>query len=159
MDLPALTTADARRVYCIYPVSGNYTSYQRNLLYLATAFALLGHAHEWLTAGTLAFIVPYSSTAAVHGIALALDGGAEHDGDLFAVGVVVRWALYTSFACALFFPRLRDRHFVLLSSWTALLVVSNLVQVFAPPVAGQEHGRLDRAVPPGRGRSVVCPLC
>lgn len=153
MDLPASTTAGARRVYCVYPVSGNYTSYQRNLLYLATAFALLGHAHEWLTAGTLAFIAAYSSTAAVHGMALAFDGGGQHDGDLFAAGVVVRWALYTSFACAVFFPRLRDRHFGLLACWSFLLVVSNFVQAFAlPRLVRDMDGSIVLSVRDGGGR-------
>ncbi|KAJ0109359.1 uncharacterized protein J7T55_000284 [Diaporthe amygdali] len=131
MNLSASTTTEARRVYCVYPVSGNYTSFQRSLFYLTTAFALFGHAHEWLTAGALAFAVSYSSTAAVHGIALALQREPQYDGDIDAVGCIVPWATYASFACALFCPRLLGRNLApLVHSWTCLLVACNLALAF-----------------------------
>ncbi|KAI7782061.1 uncharacterized protein LA080_013869 [Diaporthe eres] len=94
MDLPASTAAEeARRVHCVYPVSRSYTGLQRNLFHLTTALALLGHEHEWLTAGALAFTVSYSSTAAVHGLALAFQGDLHRDGDTLAAGAVVQWAI------------------------------------------------------------------
>lgn len=149
MDLSASNTIieQARRVYCVYPISGTYTSPQRNLFYLTTAFALLGHAHEWLTAGCLAFTLSYSSTAAVHGLALALlqgyggDGHHGHghhllhrDGDVFAVDAVVQWAMYASFVCALLCPRLLGRHLVVLvRGWCSLLVAARLALTFSTP--------------------------
>lgn len=135
MDLPAPDTVeDARRVFCVYPVSGTYTSLQRSLFYLTTAFALFGHAHEWLTAACLAFTVSYSSTAAVHGLALAFQGDIHHDGDIFAVLLVVEWALYASFVCALFCPRLLGRNLALLvNSWCFLLVAGHLALLFNSP--------------------------
>ncbi|KAK7711911.1 hypothetical protein SLS64_005182 [Diaporthe eres] len=135
MDLPVSTTAgDARRVHCVYPVSGTYTSPQRNLFHLTTALALLGHEHEWLTAGALAFTVSYSSTAAVHGLALAFQGDLHRDGDTLAAGAVVQWAMYASLACALFCPRLLGRNLALLvNAWAFLLVASHLALVLNSP--------------------------
>lgn len=139
MDLPASTnTEEARRVFCVYPVSGNYTSFQRNLFYITTALALLGHAHEWLTAACLAFAVSYSSTAAIYALALAFFQGGDsllhHDGDIIAVDVVVNWALYASLVCALFCPRLLDRNLdVLVGAWCLLLAAAHLALVFSSP--------------------------
>lgn len=138
MDLPASTTTEeARRVFCVYPVSGTYTSFQRILFYLTTALALLGHAHEWLTAACLAFTVLYSSTAAIHGLALALfqgDSPLHHDSDFLAVDAIVSWALYASIACALFFPQLLGRNlYVLVRAWCVLLAAAHLALVFNSP--------------------------
>lgn len=99
MDLPAsATTEEARRVFCVYPVSGTYTSFQRSLFYLTTALALLGHSHEWLTAACLAFTVSYSSTAAIHALALAPfqgDSLLHHDSDFLAVDLRLFLAVVT----------------------------------------------------------------
>lgn len=134
MDLPA-STEEARRVFCVYPVSGTYTSFQRSLFYLTTALALLGHSHEWLTAACLAFTVSYSSTAAIHGLALALFQADLHrDGDTLAVDVIVAWAMYASFVCALFCPRLLGRNLaVLVNAWCFLLVAAHLALVLSSP--------------------------
>lgn len=138
MDLPASTTTEeVRRVFCVYPVSGTYTSFQRSLFYLTTAVALLGHAHEWLTAACLAFAVSYSSTAAIHGLALALfqgDSLLHHDSDFLAVDVIVHWALYASIVCALFCPQLLGRNlYVLVGAWCVLLAAAHLAVVFSSP--------------------------
>lgn len=124
-------------MFCVYPISGTYTSLQRNLFYITTALALLGHAHEWLTAACLAFTVSYSSTAAIHGLALALfqgDSPLHHDSDFLAVGAIVSWALYASIVCALFCPQLLGRNlYVLVRAWCALLAAAHLALVLSSP--------------------------
>lgn len=135
MDLLASnTTEEARRVFCIYPISGAYTSFQRDLFYLTTTIDLLGHAHEWLTAGCLAFAVSYSSTAATHGLALAFQGDCHRDGDALAVDIIVWWAIWASFLCSLFYPWLLYRKLALLArTWNCLLVTTHLALLFNSP--------------------------
>ncbi|KAM0809507.1 putative SGNH hydrolase-type esterase domain-containing protein [Seiridium cardinale] len=84
---------EANRVFCVYPISGNYTVYQRTLFWLSLAFALLGQAHSWLTASAFAFAVTYSTTAAIHGIILVFQKDIQYDGDIFAVDAIVAWAI------------------------------------------------------------------
>lgn len=135
MDLPApAASEEARRVYCVYPISGSYTSSQRYLLCLTTALALLGHSHEWLTAACFSFTVSYSSAAAAHAIALAFQADIHHDGDIFAVDLIVQWASYASIVCALFCPRLLGRSVSQLAwAWSLLLVASRLALAVSCP--------------------------
>lgn len=135
MDLLAPnTTEEARRVFCIYPISGTYTKFQRDLFYLTTALALLGHAHEWLTAGCLAFAVSYSSTAAIHSLALAFQGDCHRDADMLAVDIIVWWAMWASLLCSLFYPLLLYRKLALLSrTWNCLVVTAHLALLFNGP--------------------------
>ncbi|KAI1878516.1 uncharacterized protein JN550_000698 [Neoarthrinium moseri] len=129
-----LMDVEVKQVFCVYPISGNYTIYQRTLFWVALAFALLGQTHGWLAASAFGFAVTYSTTAAVHGFILAFQGEVQCDGDIFVVDAIITRALHISIICALICPRLFNKSLALLvNGWFLLLGASHMALAFNTP--------------------------
>ena len=125
---------EAQRVWCIYPISGNYTSFQRILFLLVIAFVLFGKFHECLKAAALGFAVSYSAVAAIHGLFLVFQQNPQYDGDIFAVNQIIQVAKFASILCFLFRPVLLNRNLSLLvNTWMYLLVASDLALSLTMP--------------------------
>jgi hypothetical protein len=55
---------------CVYPISGSYDLLTRILFYLLLVFALLYRRHTWVAIAALGTAMTYSTTTAVHALAL-----------------------------------------------------------------------------------------
>jgi hypothetical protein len=82
-------TYDAKRIICVYPLSGQYSLLNRLLYYALIIVAVFGHSHLWLVTGPLAYVMTYSSTAAVHAVIMA---GVSKNG-LFDIDALGAWAV------------------------------------------------------------------
>jgi hypothetical protein len=58
-------------IVCIYPISGQCCLLYRCLFSALRLFAVKGQKWFWPSAGALAYIKNYSSTAAIHAVILA----------------------------------------------------------------------------------------
>lgn len=92
-------TYDANRILCVYPMSGQYSLLNRLLYYALIVFAVVLHSHPWLVAGPLAYIMTYSSTAAVHALIMA----AVSKSGLLDIDVLGTWAII-SIGCLAVLP-------------------------------------------------------
>jgi len=93
-------------VTCTYSVSGVYTRFQRILFYFAMVFTFCARFHEWLTAFGIALIVTYSTTAALHGMALSFQQNVGTDLDYFAIIATLEPGLIGGTAFALYYPQI-----------------------------------------------------
>ncbi|TPX11067.1 uncharacterized protein E0L32_007928 [Thyridium curvatum] len=117
----------ANRVWCVYPISGCYTSLQRHLFWVVCAFVLFGHAHEWLTRAAIGFAASYSAAAAAHQVLLAFQAGPQHDADIFATDQVTQTSMLMLVAVALFCPGLvRRTPLVMVMGWVGLVFAAHL---------------------------------
>ncbi|OBT61982.1 hypothetical protein VE03_08641 [Pseudogymnoascus sp. 23342-1-I1] len=92
-------TYDANRILCVYPLSGQYSLLNRLLYYALIIFAVAGHSHPWLVTGPLAYIMTYSSTAAVHALIMAI----VSENGLLDIDVLGTWAII-SIGCLAVLP-------------------------------------------------------
>jgi hypothetical protein len=92
-------TYDANRILCVYPLSGQYSLLNRLLYYALIVFAVVGHSHPWLVTGPLAYIMTYSSTAAVHALIMAV----VSEKGLLDIDVLGTWAII-SIGCLAVLP-------------------------------------------------------
>lgn len=92
-------TYDANRILCVYPLSGQYSLLNRLLYYALIVFAVVGHSHPWLVTGPLAYIMTYSSTAAVHALIMAV----VSEKSLLDIDVLGTWAII-SIGCLAVLP-------------------------------------------------------
>jgi hypothetical protein len=92
-------TYDANRILCVYPLSGQYSLLNRLLYYALIVFAVVGHSHPWLVTGPLAYIMTYSSTAAVHALIMAV----VSENGLLDIDVLGTWAII-SIGCLAVLP-------------------------------------------------------
>ncbi|OBT77577.1 hypothetical protein VF21_04549 [Pseudogymnoascus sp. 05NY08] len=92
-------TYDANSILCVYPLSGQYSLLNRLLYYALTVFAVVGHSHPWLVTGPLAYIMTYSSTAAVHALIMAV----VSENGLLDIDVLGTWAII-SIGCLAVLP-------------------------------------------------------
>ncbi|KFZ14992.1 hypothetical protein V502_05822 [Pseudogymnoascus sp. VKM F-4520 (FW-2644)] len=92
-------TYDANRILCVYPLSGQYSLLNRLLYYALIVFAVVGHSHPWLVTGPLAYIMTYSSTAAVHALIMAV----VSENSLLDIDVLGTWAII-SIGCLAVLP-------------------------------------------------------
>ncbi|KFY70852.1 hypothetical protein V499_08912 [Pseudogymnoascus sp. VKM F-103] len=92
-------TYDANRILCVYPLSGQYSLLNRLLYYALIVFAVVGHSHPWLVTGPLAYIMTYSSTAAVHALIMAI----VSEKGLLDIDVLGTWAII-SIGCLAVLP-------------------------------------------------------
>ncbi|KFY04792.1 hypothetical protein V491_09261 [Pseudogymnoascus sp. VKM F-3775] len=92
-------TYDSNRILCVYPLSGQYSLLNRLLYYALIVFAVVGHSHPWLITGPLAYIMTYSSTAAVHALIMAV----VSENSLLDIDVLGTWAII-SIGCLAVLP-------------------------------------------------------
>ena len=97
------------QVWCIYPVSGAYTRFQRILSATIIMFVLFFQLHNWLTAAGVAFLAAASTTAAIHAVILSFDPAVSYDADYMALSVVLQSAAFSALLCMMFSPRFLDR--------------------------------------------------
>lgn len=83
-------------VWCVYPVSGAYTQFQRILFWGVIILILLFQSHTWLTAGAIAFAVTYSVTASVHAVFLGPQARSAYDADLFGWETVLQSSIFAA---------------------------------------------------------------
>ncbi len=115
-------------VTCVYSVSGLYTRFQRILFYAALIFTFAVRFHEWLTAVGIAFVITYSSTTAIHAIALSSQPNIGTDLDQLAVWIILQHAVFGGANFALYAPQVINIDPTLLYySWTILLTVAIIV--------------------------------
>lgn len=115
---------------CVYPISGMYTLFQRILLYIILGFIFTVRMHDWLTAGAIAYAMTYSSTAAIHGLALVFQKHSAQDFDLSAIQAVTAPSFVAAIVFLFWTPRFpywRPRP--LLTAWATLLGIAILSMV------------------------------
>jgi hypothetical protein len=110
-------------VWCVYPISGIYTQFQRILFWVVIILVLFFQFHPWLTAGAVAFAATYSVTASVHAAILSPKTSSAYDADLLAVQYILQSSISASLLCLLFSPRLFKKDVTLLYIWWCLLVL------------------------------------
>lgn len=115
------------QVWCIYPVSGAYTRFQRILSVIIIVFVLFFQVHNWLTAAGVAFLAASSTTAAMHAIILSFDPAASYDADFLALAIVLQLAEFSSLLCMMFSPRFLDRNAKkFYYCWLMLMIIASL---------------------------------
>ena len=67
-----MTYFDTQWIECAYPISGSYSPTPRYIYYAFILIALFGRKSTWLTNAALGLVMTFSSTAAFHGIILAI---------------------------------------------------------------------------------------
>ncbi|KAK8063394.1 hypothetical protein PG996_008046 [Apiospora saccharicola] len=100
------TAITIEQYWCVYPISGQYTRFQRILFYIAILFAFFTRFHHWLSSGALMFVVLYTITTAIHAIPLYLQPNVGCDSDSFAVPVVLYTAVGCSYVTVTFSPKI-----------------------------------------------------
>jgi hypothetical protein len=134
MDNATSIIAESYRVWCVYPISGIYTRFQRILFGVVMVFILFCQFHDWLTAGAIGFALSYSATSAIHAILMSFQRDLAYDTDILAVDVIVQTALYGFIMSMLFCPRIlnRDAQYIYFG-WLILLSFSKLTLIFNSP--------------------------
>ena len=66
------TLFDTQWINCYYPISEGYARTPRTLFYILVFISIVLRGHEWLAGAALASVMTYSSTAAIHALALAV---------------------------------------------------------------------------------------
>lgn len=57
-------------VNCVYGLSGSYAATTRYIYYSLIILIVLAHRQGWILSAAIGFVMTYSSTAAIHGLAL-----------------------------------------------------------------------------------------
>jgi hypothetical protein len=134
MDNATSIIAESYRVWCVYPISGIYTRFQRILFGVVMVFILFYQFHDWLTAWAVGFALSYSATSAIHAILINFQHDLAYDADIIALNVIVRNALYGSIMCMLFCPRILNWNGqYIYFGWSILLSFSRLMLMFNSP--------------------------
>lgn len=104
-DTTVYTTEYYWWAYCLYPVSGIYTRFQRILFYLILGFIFCSRFHKWLALIGIVYFVGLTGIAACHGIGLGLQDNIGLDADNLALTVILQVAGTASLIFALYPPR------------------------------------------------------
>ncbi|KIV84087.1 hypothetical protein PV11_06061 [Exophiala sideris] len=71
------TQAPTDEIICVYSTSGQYCLLNRILFYALLVFATISQKWTWLSIGSLAYIMNFSGTAAIHAIVLVATRGGQ----------------------------------------------------------------------------------
>ena len=116
-------------VWCVHPISGTYTQFQRLLFWVVIIVILFFQFHQWLIAGSIALAATYSFTASIHSVALGIHKSSASDGDLLALQVILQSSIIASLLCVIFCPRLFRQNIRQFWIWWCLLVfLARLIQ-------------------------------
>lgn len=116
-------------VWCVHPISGMYTQFQRILFWVIIIQVLFFQFHQWLVVGSIALAATYSFTASIHAVALGTHGNSSSDGDLMALQVILQSSIFASLLCLLFCPRLFKRNIEQFwIYWCLLIFLARLIQ-------------------------------
>ena len=118
-------------VWCVFPVSGAYTQFQRILFWVVTLLALFCQFHDWLTASLIAFAITSSVTAAVHSIILGTQKSSSYDADLLVLEDILQSSIFATLLFILFSPRLFKKDVTTLYwGWCLLTFVARMVMQY-----------------------------
>lgn len=128
------TERSAPLVWCAYPVTGMYTQAFRILLWAVFALLVLPY-HIWISPLVLGFNLTYIITTTVHAVVLGAAVNSAHDTDVFAIQVVLQFAIYASLLLLLFSPKIfsRDVAPFIVASCYCLLIPRMVMQYGAIP--------------------------
>ncbi|PSN70847.1 hypothetical protein BS50DRAFT_618042 [Corynespora cassiicola Philippines] len=118
-------------VACAYAISGMYCEPQRALLYFCCAYMFFLRFSKWITMTAAAYIMIFSTTAALHIIILSLDSEWTIDLDIVAAPLIVYTSLTTGVCMVLFTPHnAKMRVKVVIYIWIGFLLVAACVSWF-----------------------------
>jgi hypothetical protein len=131
-DYPGLTPLE---IWCVHPVSGLYTQFQRELFAVVILILLFFQFHPWLTAGALLYAVTYSVIATLHGFFLAVRSNSMWDADLFATQNLTQLSIYATLIIVAFSPRILDQDATIFYLvWCCLMFLSRNIVAAATSV-------------------------
>jgi hypothetical protein len=108
-------------VWCVYPISGAYTQFQRILFWAVIAVIVAFQFYPWLTRGAIAFAALYSFIASLHAVFLSLKTNSVYDADLFALQIILQASSFGALLCLLFSSRILDGSAKKFFTWWCLL--------------------------------------
>ncbi|KAF2679083.1 hypothetical protein K458DRAFT_408349 [Lentithecium fluviatile CBS 122367] len=103
VDIDDLSAWKAR---CLYAVSGMYCKIQRILFYVVAILAFRFRFHRWLTVIDAGFLITYSTTAAIHGLALTFDPAIGRDSDYLVLTKLMYTYSYVATCFTFYAPRI-----------------------------------------------------
>ncbi|KAF2688104.1 hypothetical protein K458DRAFT_385674 [Lentithecium fluviatile CBS 122367] len=93
-------------VRCGYAISGMFCATQRLTVYIIAICIFCFRFHEWLTAVGTAYLVTYTVTTAIYGIALAADPAVGSDADFVRIGRLLTISVFMTFLFVRFAPHI-----------------------------------------------------
>ncbi|KAI1127028.1 hypothetical protein F5Y10DRAFT_293147 [Nemania abortiva] len=125
-----------RNVWCVYPISGTYTRFQRILFYIGIIIAFAFRFHAWLSAVAMGGVFVYSFVAAVHAIPMSVQASLGADADIIALSSIASTSLYCAVIARMYSPRFIGLNFNFLNhcwiffSVTAVLFLNVAIRRF-----------------------------
>ncbi|KAI0384464.1 hypothetical protein F5Y04DRAFT_230158 [Hypomontagnella monticulosa] len=142
--------------WCVYPISGVYTRFQRILLYVAIAFAFLTRFHHWISSSALMYVVIYTLTAAIHAIPLSVQENLGPDPDFLATQIIVMSAFCCSVMATIYSPKIFEIDVgALYTVWLWFLVVVMWIQALTASRFINSSGLYTVDVKGGQGMSAT----
>ncbi|KAJ8117856.1 hypothetical protein ONZ43_g4109 [Nemania bipapillata] len=112
MDDPVNETSILyQNIWCVYPISGTYTRFQRFMFYTTILVAFVFRFHQWLSSVAMGSVFVYSVVTAVHAIPLSTQPSLGADTDMIAVYSIVLTSLYCAVMARIYSPRFIGRNF------------------------------------------------
>ncbi|KAJ8133020.1 hypothetical protein O1611_g603 [Lasiodiplodia mahajangana] len=106
-----------QNIWCVYPLSGTYTRFQRFTFYATIVIAFVFRSQQWVSSVAMGSLFVYSAVAAVHAIPLSVQQSLGADTDIIAVFSIVLISLYCAIMARMYSPRFIGRNFNDFYNW------------------------------------------
>lgn len=113
--------------WCVYPVSGTYTRFQRILFHIVLLIVFAFRFHIWILLVCMGWLGIFTATTAIHATPFSIQAGLGVDPDVITAGGICQVGAIASLVFALYpLKHFRRTTSTVLMGWMALLLASNL---------------------------------